>query len=86
MKTSKQGDEGQMYYATPLPKRVYSEGSDQEMDIWIQVVKHAKKKTKCQSVFVQLAVPPADWPGHKTVSLTVTPFKKSCGKDDATHR
>ena len=34
----------------------------------------------------QLAVPPADWPGHKTVSLTVTPFKKSCGKEDPNHR
>ena len=35
---------------------------------------------------VQLAVPPADWPGHKTLSLTVTPFMKSCGKEDTTHR
>jgi len=68
-KTTKEGEDGRTYYATPLAKRVYSEGSDQEMDIWIQ-----------------LAVPPADWPGHKTVSLTVTPFKKSCGKDDSTHR
>jgi len=66
VKTSKEAED---YYATPLAKRVYSERSDQEMDIWIQ-----------------LAVPPADWPGHKTVSLTVTPFKKSCGKDDTTHR
>ena len=30
----------------------------------------------------QLAVPPAGWPGHKTLSLTVTPFMKSCRKED----
>jgi len=54
---------------TPLAQRIYSESSDQEMDIWLQ-----------------LAVPPADWPGHKTISLTVTPFKKSCGKEDPNHR
>ena len=30
----------------------------------------------------QLAVPPADWPGHKTLSLTVTPFTKSCRKEN----
>lgn len=54
---------------TPLAKRIYSESSDQEMDIWLQ-----------------LAVPPADWPGHKTISLTVTPFKKSCSKEDPNHR
>ena len=30
----------------------------------------------------QLTVPPADWPGHKTLSLTVTPFMKSCKKED----
>ena len=30
----------------------------------------------------QLAVPPTDWPGHKTLSLTVTPFMKSCRKED----
>ena len=35
---------------------------------------------------LQLAVPPADWPGHKTLSLTVTPFKKTCGKDDPVYR
>ena len=37
VKTSKEGEDGKTYFATPLPKRVYSEGSDQEMDIWIQV-------------------------------------------------
>ena len=35
---------------------------------------------------LQLAVPPADWPGHKTLSLTVTRFKKTCGKDDPVYR
>merc|ERR1719220_1754360 len=65
VKTSKESVAGSTSYATPLPKRVYSEASDQEMDIWIQ-----------------LAVPPADWPGHKTLSLTVTPFMKSCRKED----
>jgi len=69
VKTSKDSVAGSTSYATPLPKRVYSEASDQEMDIWIQ-----------------LAVPPADWPGHKTLSLTVTPFKKTCGKDDPVYR
>jgi len=69
VKTSKESVAGSTSYATPLPKRVYSEASDQEMDIWIQ-----------------LAVPPADWPGHKTLSLTVTPFKKTCGKDDPVYR
>jgi len=54
---------------TPLSKRIYSESSDQEMDIWLQ-----------------LEVPPAGWPGHKTVSLTVTPYKKSCGNEDHNHR
>jgi len=69
VKTRKEVSEGTASSATPLSKRVYSESSDQEMDIWIQ-----------------LAVPPADWPGHKTLSLTVTPFMKSCGKEDTTHR
>lgn len=54
---------------TPLTSRVYSESSDQEMDIWLQ-----------------LAVPPADWPGHKTLSLTVTPFRKSCSPTDRSHK
>ena len=35
---------------------------------------------------LQLEVPPAGWPGHKTVSLTVTPYKKSCGNEDHNHR
>ena len=37
VKTSKEGVAGSTSYATRLPKRVYSEASDQEMDIWIQV-------------------------------------------------
>ena len=37
VKTSKDSVAGSTSFATPLPKRVYSEASDQEMDIWIQV-------------------------------------------------
>jgi len=37
-------------------------------------------------MWIQLAVPPTDWPGHKTVSLTVTPFQKSCDKKDRNYR
>ena len=43
-------------------------------------------KSKNRILALQLAVPPADWPGHKTLSLTVTPFKKTCGKDDPVYR
>ena len=39
-------------------------------------------KVKTYQNMTQLAVPPADWPGHKTLSLTVTPFMKSCRKED----
>ena len=46
--------------APPIPHRVYTEESDQEMDL--------------------------DWPGHKTVSLTVTPFRKSCSPTDRRYR
>ena len=35
---------------------------------------------------LQLAVPPADWPGHKTLALTVTPFLKSCRKENRKFR
>ena len=31
-------------------------------------------------------MPPTDWPGHKTLSITVTPFKKSCKKKDNSYR
>jgi len=37
-------------------------------------------------IWLQLAVPPTDWPGHKTLSITVTPFKKSCKKKDNSYR
>ena len=69
---------------TPLSKRVYSESNDQEMDIWLQVTDLDVNRIKTSNVFMifQLAVPPADWPGHKTLSLTVTPFMKSCRKED----
>ena len=66
---------------TPLSKRVYSESNDQEMDIWLQVTKLVDSCCLTSNIF-QLAVPPADWPGHKTLSLTVTPFMKSCRKED----
>ena len=96
------------FKATPLAKRIYSESSDQEMDIWLQVPKMVKSFSKSQDppsycqlwpkswyfivktnfwcLTTQLAVPPADWPGHKTISMTVTPFKKSCRKEDPNHR
>lgn len=37
-------------------------------------------------IWLQLAVPPADWPGHKTLALTVTPFLKSCRKENRKFR
>ena len=51
------------------------------MDIWLQVTKLVDSCCLTSNIF-QLAVPPADWPGHKTLSLTVTPFMKSCRKED----
>ena len=47
---------------------------------------HVPNKSKNWILPLQLAVPPADWPGHKTLSLTVTRFKKTCGKDDPVYR
>ena len=36
------------FKATPLAKRIYSESSDQEMDIWLQVPKMVKSFSKSQ--------------------------------------
>ena len=63
--------------------RVYTEESDQEMDLWLQV---QPLYSRLQSVYLQLEVPALDWPGHKTVSLTVTPFRKSCRPADRSYR
>jgi len=49
---------------TPLDKRIYSESSDQEMDVWIKMTVAA------------LGTRP------KTLSLIVTPFKKTCSSMD----
>ena len=43
-------------------------------------------KSKNLILPLQLAVPPADWPGHKTLALTVTPFLKSCRKENRKFR
>lgn len=55
---------------TPLDKRIYSEHSDTEMDIWIKVTV------------------PQPGEGHKpkTLSLVVTPYKKSCTPHDRRYK
>ena len=55
VKTRKEVSEGTASSATPLSKRVYSESSDQEMDIWIQVDQIAPKDERSIRI-VQLAV------------------------------
>ena len=57
VKTRKEVSEGTASSATPLSKRVYSESSDQEMDIWIQVLTRLHQKLKDQSEF-------CSWPCH----------------------
>ena len=57
VKTRKEVSEGTASSATPLSKRVYSESSDQEMDIWIQVLTRLHQKLKDQSEF-------CSWPYH----------------------
>ena len=49
---------------TPLDKRIYSESSDQEMDLWV--------KMTIESLGTR----------SKTLSLIVTPFKKTCSSMD----
>ena len=49
---------------TPLDKRIYSESSDQEMDLWVKMT------------IESLGTRP------KTLSLIVTPFKKTCSSMD----
>ena len=37
-----------LFKVTPLGKRIYSESSDQEMDIWLQVPKRVNSSLKSQ--------------------------------------
>jgi len=53
---------------TPLDKRIYSESSDQEMDVWVKVTV------------------PTTGTRPKTLSLIVTPFKKSCTSMDKRYK
>ena len=53
-----------MQSVTPLDKRIYSESSDQEMDLWVKMT------------IESLGTRP------KTLSLIVTPFKKTCSSMD----
>jgi len=55
--------------ATPLDKRIYSEHSDTEMDIWIKIT-----------------VPHQSGRRPKTLSLIVTPYKKSCSSHERRYK
>ena len=53
---------------TPMSKRIYSESSDQEMDIWVKMTVPSPMATQ------------------KTLSLVVTPFKKSCSSTNTSYQ
>ena len=53
---------------TPLDRRIYSESSDQELDVWVKITV------------------PNTGNNPKTLSLIVTPFKKSCSSQDINYK
>jgi len=53
---------------TPLDRRIYSESSDQEMDVWVKITV------------------PTSGTRPKTLSLIVTPFKKTCNSQDKRYK
>ena len=65
VKTRKEVSEGTASSATPLSKRVYSESSDQEMDIWIQVLTRLHQELKDQSELCSWLCPPRTGPGTR---------------------
>jgi len=56
---------------TPLARRIYNEEEDREMDIWINIGRWAGRGGE---------------EGEKSLTLVVTPFKKSCATRDSLYQ
>ena len=66
----KEGVTGFTFPITPLANRIYSEEDDMEMDVWLQI-DLANNVREVED---------------KSLTLVVTPFKKSCASRDLLYR
>ena len=66
----KEGVTGFTFPITPLANRIYSEEDDMEMDVWLQI-DLANNVRELED---------------KSLTLVVTPFKKSCASRDLLYR